>query len=149
MFIKLNVNVHSKYLCTGCCESRYIIFSFNVWSNFFFFFLDHLVFSLSVFGDFCEHVACCHVWLFATPWAVARQALLSMEYSRQEYWNGWPFHSPGNLPNPGSNRCLLCLLHCRRSHRGGPDSFENSCQLLLSDFLFREWLKGFQSWFKS
>ncbi|CAN0569010.1 unnamed protein product [Rangifer tarandus platyrhynchus] len=55
MLIKLNVNVHSKYLCTGCCESRYIIFSFNVWSNFFFF-LDHLVFSLSVFGDFCEHV---------------------------------------------------------------------------------------------
>ena len=35
------------------------------------------------------------------PWAVACQALLSMEFSRPEYWNGLPFPSPGNLPNPG------------------------------------------------
>ena len=41
------------------------------------------------------------VWLFATPWTVAYQALLSMEFSRQEYWSGLPFSSPGNLPNPG------------------------------------------------
>ena len=37
----------------------------------------------------------------ATPWAVARQAPLSMEFSRQEYWSGLPFPSPGDLPNPG------------------------------------------------
>ena len=37
----------------------------------------------------------------ATPWAVAHQAPLSMEFSRQEYWSGVPFPSPGNLPNPG------------------------------------------------
>ena len=37
----------------------------------------------------------------ATPWSVAHQAPLSMEFSRQEYWSGLPFHSPGNLPNPG------------------------------------------------
>ena len=36
-----------------------------------------------------------------TPWTVAYQALPSMEFSRQEYWSGWPFPSPGNLPNPG------------------------------------------------
>ena len=36
----------------------------------------------------------------ATP-TVARQAPLSMEFSRQEYWSGLPFSSPGNLPNPG------------------------------------------------
>ena len=42
-----------------------------------------------------------HVWLFATPWTVACQALLSMEFSREEYWSGLPFPSPGNLPNPG------------------------------------------------
>ena len=41
------------------------------------------------------------VWLFATPWIVAYQALPSMGFSRQEYWNGLPFSSPGDLPNPG------------------------------------------------
>ena len=41
------------------------------------------------------------VQLFATPWTVARQALLSMEFSRQEYWSILPFTSPGDLPNPG------------------------------------------------
>ena len=42
-----------------------------------------------------------HVRLFATPWTVARQAPLSMGFSRQEYWSGLPFPSPGNLPDPG------------------------------------------------
>ena len=37
----------------------------------------------------------------ATPWAVAYQAPLSMEFSRQEYWSGLPFPSPGDLLNPG------------------------------------------------
>ena len=37
----------------------------------------------------------------ATPWIVARQACLSMEFARQEYWNGLPFLSPGDLPHPG------------------------------------------------
>ena len=38
---------------------------------------------------------------FATPWTAARQALLSMGFSRQEYWNGLPCPPPGDLPNPG------------------------------------------------
>ena len=42
-----------------------------------------------------------HVQLFATLWPVAYQALLSMEFSRQEYWSGWPCPPPGDLPNPG------------------------------------------------
>ena len=37
----------------------------------------------------------------ATPWTVARQAPLSMGFSRQEYWNGLPFPSPENLSDPG------------------------------------------------
>ena len=41
------------------------------------------------------------VLLFATPWTVACQAPLSMEFSRPEYWSGWPFPSPADLPNPG------------------------------------------------
>ena len=42
-----------------------------------------------------------HVQLFASPWTVACQAPLSMGFSRQKYWSGLPFPSPGNLPNPG------------------------------------------------
>ena len=41
------------------------------------------------------------VRLFATPWTVDCQASLSMGFPRQEYWNGLPFPSPGDLPNPG------------------------------------------------
>ena len=37
----------------------------------------------------------------AIPWTVAYQAPLSMGFSRQEYWSGLPFPSPGDLPNPG------------------------------------------------
>ena len=36
-----------------------------------------------------------------TPWTVDCKAPLSTGFSRQEYWSGWPFPSPGNLPNPG------------------------------------------------
>ena len=36
-----------------------------------------------------------------TPWTVARQAPLSMGFSRQEYWSGLPFPPPGDLPDPG------------------------------------------------
>ena len=39
--------------------------------------------------------------LFATPWTVAYQAPPSMGFSRQQYWSGLPFPSPGDLPNPG------------------------------------------------
>ena len=41
-----------------------------------------------------------HVQLFATPWTVACQAPLSMEFSKQEYWSGLPLLSPGDLPDP-------------------------------------------------
>ena len=39
--------------------------------------------------------------LFATPWTIGYQAPLSMGFSRQEYWSGLPFPSPGDLPDPG------------------------------------------------
>ena len=38
---------------------------------------------------------------FAIPWTVTQQAPLSIGFSRQEYWNGLPFPSPGDLPDPG------------------------------------------------
>ena len=53
------------------------------------------------------------VRLFATPLTVARQALLSMGISRQEYWSGLPlfFLLQGIFSMQGLNSCLLCLLH--------------------------------------
>ena len=50
-----------------------------------------------------------HVRLLATPWTVARQAPLSMGFSRQEYWSGLPFPSPGDLPNPGIKPRVSCI----------------------------------------
>ena len=41
------------------------------------------------------------VGLFTTPWTVAYQDPPSMGFSRQEYWSGLPFPSPGDLPDPG------------------------------------------------
>ena len=45
--------------------------------------------------------------------STACQAPLSMEFPRQEYWNGLPFPPPGDLPDPGINLHLLSLLHWR------------------------------------
>ena len=47
------------------------------------------------------------VRLFVTPWTVVRQAPLSMKFSRQEYWRGLPFPSPGNLLHPGTEPSFL------------------------------------------
>ena len=47
----------------------------------------------------CVKLLSC-VWLFAAPWTVAYQAPPSMGFSRQEYWSGLPFPSPGDLPDP-------------------------------------------------
>ena len=53
--------------------------------------------------DLCVHVwVLGHVQLFATPWTVALQALLSMGFPRQEYWSGVPFPPPGDLLSPGT-----------------------------------------------
>ena len=41
-----------------------------------------------------------HVWFFVTPWTGAYQAPLSMGFSRQEYWSGFPFPPPGDIPDP-------------------------------------------------
>ena len=55
-----------------------------------------------------------HVWLFATLWTAAHQAPLSMGFSRQEYWSGLPFPSPGDWSHVS---CISCndrwiLYHC-------------------------------------
>ena len=51
-----------------------------------------------------------HVWLFTTPWIVAYQASLSMGFSRQEYWSGFPWPTQEIFLTQGSNPHLSCLL---------------------------------------
>ena len=48
----------------------------------------------------CAQLLSC-VQLFATPWTIALQTLLSMEFSKQVYWRGLSFPTPGDLPDPG------------------------------------------------
>ena len=67
-----------------------------------------------------------------TPQTIACQAPWFMEFSRQEYWSGLPFHSAGDLLNPGTE---LGLPHCRQiffffffyhlSHQGSPKKAES------------------------
>ena len=64
------------------------------------------IFRIEAFGIctdviiFFEEKVLNHVRLFATPWAVACQAPQSMGFSKQGYWGGLPFASPGDLPIP-------------------------------------------------
>ena len=89
------------------------------------------------------------VQVFVTPWIVARQAPLSMGFSRHEYWSGLPFPSPGDSPGmntgggchfllqgifltQGSNLVLLrCkqILYCLR-HQGSPKYTNSSYNLI-------------------
>ena len=46
-------------------------------------------------------------WTLCTLWAVACQDPLSIGFSRQEFWSGWPFPPPGDLPNPQLKRISL------------------------------------------
>ena len=52
---------------------------------------------------------CSRVRLLLTSWTVAHKAPLSMEFSRQEYFSGLPFPSPGNPPHPGIEPGSLAL----------------------------------------
>ena len=53
----------------------------------------------------CSHPLQSH--FFVNPWTTAYQALPSLGFSRQEYWSGLPFPSPGDLPNPGIELVFL------------------------------------------
>ena len=62
-------------------------------------------------GDICMHTCVLShfswVWLFATPWTVVHQVLLSMGFSRQENWSGLPVPFSRELPHGGSNPVTL------------------------------------------
>ena len=75
--------------------------------------------------------------LFATPWTIAYQAPLSMEFSREEYWSGLPFPSQGELPDPGIERRSPALQAevLPSEPPGKPDSDEYQPCTLLSIFV--------------
>ena len=69
------------------------------------------IFSKNILMYICVCVCVCvyahmlshfsFIRLFSTLWTVAHQDPLSMGFSRQEYWGGLPYPTPGDLPNPG------------------------------------------------
>ena len=90
-----------KYLCMcHCCVSQTLLFHCT-------FLLPYRMITSLLFGLVAN--ACPTL---ATPWTIAGQVPLSMGFSRQEYWSGLPFPSPGDPPSPQSN---LGLLRCRQS----------------------------------
>ena len=102
----------------------HLIVSLKLLSLFFFKHLDNPLWSEQWIWDHFSPVqdppwkvkvkSLSRVRLFATPWTVAYKVPPSMEFSRQEYWSGLPFPSPGNLPDsgiePGSPACKQVLL---------------------------------------
>ena len=99
-----------------------------------------------------------YVRLFATPWTVAHQAPLSMEFSRQQYWSGLPFPTPGDLPDPGIKLACppsptLPVVFLPLHHLG---SLGKSLNLAGLSFLICKWwlwysvvvglLRGWHAW---
>ena len=68
------------------------------------------------------------VQFFATPWTVARQVPLSMEFSRQEYWSGLPFPPPGDLPDAGNKPTFLASPALAGRFFTTPPSEKPGCQ---------------------
>ena len=62
-------------------------------------------------GDSVHEYMLSRVRLFETPWIIAHQASLSMEFTRQEYWSGLPFPPPEDFPHPGIKTHISDLLH--------------------------------------
>ena len=81
-----------------------------------------------------------------TPWTVAHKAPLSMEFSRQEYWSGLPFPTPGNLPDPGTE--LMSPLSPALQVDSLPLSHQGSHKLLASINCYSLWLASGRANFK-
>ena len=78
-----------------------------------------------------------HVQLFVTLWTIQ-----SMEFSRPEYWSGWPFPSPGDLPNPGIKPRSPTLLadSLPAEPQGRPKVTSSSLQPWLLQARILEWV---------
>ena len=91
-------------VCVCTCGLAYIPRAMHTLSN---------VDCVQMLSTVCVCVCVSHsvvVWLFATPQTVAREASLSMEFSRQDYCSGLPFPSPEDLPDPGMEPWSPALL---------------------------------------
>ena len=73
-----------------------------------------------------------HVRLCVTPWTVAHQSLLSMGFSRQQYWNGLPCPPPGDLPDPRIEPALAGRFFTTSTTREAPFPIQFSSVQLLS-----------------
>ena len=87
----------------------------------------------------CPGLACLlscftSVWPFATPWTVAHQASLPMEFSRQEYWSGFPWLLQGIFPTQRSNLSLLPLQvgSLPLSPQGSPSHDLDGCVIFFN-----------------
>ena len=115
IFIFVNVNNGHQTSIKKFSEQSSLCASLRVGSREKFFqwhvFHEYLVYN-KPHGSFivcvCAQLVPC-VWLFATPWTIAHQTLLSMVFSRQEYWSGLPLPSPGNLPKPRDRTQVSCI----------------------------------------
>ena len=86
-----------------------------------------------------------HVWLFATQWTIAHQAPPFMGFCRHEYWNGLPFPSPGDLPNPGiepRSSALQADSLLAEPQGKSKNTGVSSLSLLLQIFLIQESNQG-------
>ena len=82
---------------------------------------------------------------FATPWTIAFQTPLSMEFSWQENWSGWPFPSPGDLPIPGikSRSPTLQVDSLPSEPPGKPkNTWVGSLSLFQGIFPAQKWKRG-------
>ena len=86
-----------------------------------------------------KYVSCSVMSNSVTPWTVAHQAPLSMEFSRQEYWGELPFPSPGDLPNPVDEpRSPALQADSSQSEPSGKPLFDQKkvSHLVMSDCLW-------------
>ena len=93
---------------------------------------------LIALGLWCCVQLLSHIRLFVTPWTVALQAPLSMNFFRQENWSGFPFPSPEDLPDPGTEPTspvfpALQVYSLPLSHQGSPSTLIDTIQISFGD----------------
>ena len=97
------------------CTGRWILFHCTTWEASYILFPLFLRYNWHIKSTitslkWSKVKSLSRVQLFVTPWTVAYWAPLSMGFSRQEYWSGLPFPSPGKLPNPETEPVSLALV---------------------------------------
>ena len=91
------------------------------------------------FSSACVLSRFSHVWLCVTLWTVALQAPLSMGFSRQGYWSGLPWPSPGDLPDPRIEPLSLMSPALAGEFFTASTTWEASFSSELSSIMFFPW----------